>query len=114
MTTIDTTRQIKILALCQLILFVPGLALSFVLESQLPPLLEEYAQRQYQQEATLVEIIFLTLSAVVFLIYLASLFGFILNRKWAKSIYVGCTILFVLLALGTGPYVEHAFSAALD
>jgi len=113
MTTIDTTKHIKYLALSQLILLPLGILVSLALESHLPPLLKEYVQK-YVNEITMIEGIITILLSVVAIFYVASLFGFIFEKRWAKNVYVACTLLSIILGLGIGPYVEHAFSAWLD
>tara|TARA_R110002049_G_C8775957_1_gene530278 strand:+ start:47 stop:502 length:456 start_codon:yes stop_codon:yes gene_type:complete len=110
----DTTRNIQALAKVQLILIVVYVVSSILLESLLPPLLQEYLNNEFERESTSFENVIFGVGLLALLVYLAALWGIIKVEVWAKNGYIYSTIVLFICSLGLGPIVDHVFAAGVS
>ena len=109
----DTTKTIKKFVILEIALVLAYLILSFLLESSLPPLLQEYLTVQGESEINASDLVALWAGIPILLLYLVSIVGLLITRVWAKNMYLFVVIVGYLVSPFLGPTVEHAYTATL-
>lgn len=107
-------KVIKILAIANIISLPVLVALSFFLESSLPPLLVDFLEQEMERESTNVELVVSFLTIPVLLVHCVALIGVLLSKQWARIPLLCTSIIFYVLTPFLGPYVDHGISATLD
>lgn len=109
----DTTSHIKNLAKLQLVTLVLIIFSSSYLEAMLPLPLQEYLVQSYDKELSTKDSILASLMVFIGLAALASLFGLITEKRWAKPVFTYSFIIYLPISLWLDPTVEHSVSAAI-
>ena len=109
----NTTKQIKIFAALYLLTSALYLALSFWLESSLPPAIQKYLAAEFERESTQVEDVVLIVALVIIIFHLVSIFAIFREKSWAKNQFTYSFIGIFLVGPFFGVYIDHALSAAI-
>ena len=83
---------------------------SGILESHLPPQLQDYLLWEAEQEITTLEYWLLIPVIIIILMYLISSIGLFLYKPWAKRAYIITGIVGFVILPFTGPIVDHALA----
>ena len=107
-------KAIKILAVTNIVLLPIVVVLGLYLERFLPALLVEFLEQEMERENSTIELVVSLLAIPVLIVHLAALFGVLFHKQWSRAALLYTSVIFYLLIPSLGPYVDHAFSAALD
>jgi len=109
----DTTKNIRLLVVLEIITTLIYLFLTFYLESQLPDLLQQYLLQEKESEFNNTDIITAIIGVPFLICYFTSITGLLFVKTWAKNLYIFTVIAGYLSAPLLGPSIEHAISAAV-
>lgn len=110
----NTTNQIKYLAITELLLFILTVIASYYFESYLDPLLQEYLAYENNIDISNLTLFLYIAILLATLINIISLIGLIFIKSWAKKLYLISTCIMFLSVPFLGPYVDHGITDALD
>lgn len=110
----NTTQYIRYFAIANLILGIMSIVASFLLESYLHPLLQEFLQEEAIREPTAFEDILFIIVIPIIIIHLVSLFGLIFVKSWSKNVFLLSLFTLFVFSFFIGPYVEHAITSVID
>ncbi|MDQ6960945.1 MAG: hypothetical protein Q9M28_00230 [Mariprofundaceae bacterium] len=108
------TNAIRNLVKLEIALIVLIIIALFFTDSYLPIELQDYLAIEAEATFTAMELIALIVFLVVVLVHLASIFGLLAIKLWARKAYIYSTILIFPLCLFFGPQVDHAIGYTLD
>lgn len=110
----ELIKVIKNLVKLELILIALVIIALFFTEAYLPAELQEYLALVAETTPTTIELIVLISLLVVVLVNLASMFGILVLKLWARNTYIYSTILIFPLCIFIGPNVDHSIGYTLD
>ncbi|UAB73834.1 hypothetical protein INR79_22070 [Vibrio sp. SCSIO 43132] len=110
----DNTKRIKWFVALELFLVVASVIVAFSLESQLPPLLQEYLTQEMESEFTSTDSAVLFIAIPFLVIYFVSTIGILLTKPWAKNLYIFSVVSGVVFMPFMGPTVDHAISSTIN
>ena len=106
-------KTIKKLVMLELVLLTASIVAAIVMESYLPPELQEYLNVQYEGFTT-VEMVVVMFMFVLFIMHLVSLIGLLRTKVWARKLYISTFVLVIPCYLFIGPVVTDAVTYVLD
>lgn len=110
----NTTNQIKYLAIVELLLFIFTVIASYHFEGYLDPLLQEYLAYEKDIDISNLKLFLYVAILLTILINITSLIGLIFIKYWARNIYLVSTSVMFLSVPFLGPSVDHGVTDALD
>lgn len=109
----DTTKHIQTLAKLQVLTLVTVLITSSMLETSLPPTLQDYLAQEENMLGPVPELFILFIGGPLFITFIASFWGLLTIRPWAKKAYIYSNIGFILLNLFLPPFVTDSLSGSI-
>jgi hypothetical protein len=111
----DMTRSIfRGLVIGYLILLVASVVTEFATESWLPEPLQAYLQTEEENELTAKEIIIVLVGLSMLLAEVVAVVGLCFFHNWSRWLFLGATVVWVLLTSYAGPYVLSGMAEAMN
>ena len=110
----DLKLTLRILLGMQLLLLLAALVLDSFLTAHLPEQLQLYLSYEINRPVSELEGILFMFLPPFLLLYLISMMGIFYFKKWAKDLYLGSSLILLLVTAFTGPTVEHAIVTVIS
>jgi hypothetical protein len=107
-------QRIRQLVVIEMFLIVASMLASFLFESTLPPVLQEYLEVSMEESMTgMIGVVYIIVMVFI-AAHIVALIGLLLAKLWAKNLYIYSTVGTILACFFVGAYVNNAVSFSID
>ncbi|WP_217523153.1 hypothetical protein [Vibrio metschnikovii] len=112
------TTLFRVILISGLVTSIVGIIAGFSLSETLPPILQEYLLQAEKKEVSNFEMVFLLVASLALLALLVllpvSTAGLWKFKRWARTLYIVISIVFIPLSIFVGPIVMNSWEAMFN
>ncbi|WP_158137381.1 hypothetical protein [Vibrio metschnikovii] len=109
------TTLFRVILISGLVTSIVGIIAGFSLSETLPPILQEYLLQAEKKEVSNFEMVFLLVASLALLVLLpVSTVGLWKFKRWARTLYIVISIVFIPLSIFVGPIVMNSWEAMFN
>ncbi|WP_217519020.1 hypothetical protein [Vibrio metschnikovii] len=109
------TTLFRVILISGLVTSIVGIIAGFSLSETLPPILQEYLLQAEKKEVSNFEMVFLLVASLALLVLLpVSTVGLWKFKRWARTLYIVISIVFIPLSIFFGPIVMNSWEAMFN
>ena len=110
----NATQVLRYLVITEWVLIFASVAIGISLEGALPPELQAYIDADAERPPSIVEYVVGVVGVIVIVGAVVASAGVYFLRAWARSLYLGCAVLGLLLIPFLGPTIYGAIDGAVS